>query len=105
MNAKQSLKAASKRIEELEDWNNKAKHDIKAYNACIDGVIAGKCSFCDWCEEKRLGDCEKEDGPCETWWLADVSAMGDAIKEMAEGEDADEGKGLLQASIQGREGT
>ena len=105
VNAKQSLKAASKRIEELEDWNNKAKHEITAFNACIDSVIAGKRSFCDWCEEKRLGECEKEQGPCEEWWLADVVKLTGPIKIMAEGEDADEGKGLLQASIQGREGT
>ena len=100
MNMRQSLKASSKRIEQLEDWNNRARHDIKAYNACIDSVIAGKSSFCDWCEEKRLGDCEKEDGPCSTWWLT-----SEPVFDIAEGEDADESTGFLQASPAGGEGT
>ena len=104
MNAKQSLRKASKHIEELEDWNNKAKHDIKAYNACIDGVIAGKNSFCDWCEEKRLGDCDKPEmgTGCSGWWLADVTKLTELIKTLEEGDDADGeenlSKGILSAS-------
>ena len=106
MNAKQSLRAASKRIEDLEDWNNKAKHDIKGYNACIDGVIAGQCSFCDWCEENRLGECDKpEKGTgCAEWWLMD----NPVVKIPEEGDEADGGtenigKTVLSASPAGGE--
>ena len=91
MNAKQSLKTANKKIVQLEDWNNKAKADIKGYNACIDGVIAGQCSFCDWCEENRLGECEKPEkgtGCCD-WWLADVVKLTGPIKILDEEENAD----------------
>ena len=97
MNAKQSLKAARKHIEELEDWNGKAKRDIKAYNACIDGVIAGKCSFCDWCEENRLGECDRpEKGTgCGTWWLME----NPVVKIPEEGSDEEnDSKGILSAS-------
>ena len=95
MNAKQSLKAASTRIEQLEDWNNKAKHDIKAYNACIDGVIAGQCSFCDWCEEERLGECDRPElgTGCGEWWLMDNPPVSDP----EEGSEADDSKGILPA--------
>ena len=106
MNMKQSLKAASKRIEQLEDWNNKAKHDIKAYNACIDGVIKGQSSFCDWCEENRLGECDRpEKGTgCPEWWL-----MDNPVVSIPEEGDTDDGenlsKGILSASPTSGEGT
>lgn len=71
MNARQAAKAAAKRIEELEDFNRRASGDIKAYNACIDSVIAGEKSFCDWCEEN--GECQQPEkklkSGCENWWL------------------------------------
>lgn len=72
MNAKQSLRAAAKTIEEM-SWTlalNKA--DIKAYNQCIGKMIAGG-SPCEFCEEKRLGECEHPDkmdkAGCEDWYL------------------------------------
>ena len=72
MNAKQALRAASKHIEELEDWNLRASADIKGYNQCIDGVIAGQCSFCDWCEENAECQRECKGQGCEEWWLKDI---------------------------------
>ena len=101
MNAKQSLRAAAKQIEELEDWNMRASRDIKAYNKCIDGVIAGTCSYCDWCEEKRLGECERNElgKGCEDWWLMDNPPVSDP----EEGSDADAGKGILPESETGGE--
>jgi len=94
MNAKQSLRAATKRIEELEDWNMRAARDIKAYNQVIDGVIAGQCSFCDYCEENRLGECDRpEHGTgCGEWWLMDNPPVSDP----EEGSAGDDGKGILQ---------
>ena len=71
MNAKQALKAASKHIEDLEDFNQRAVTEIKALNACIDSVIAGTKTFCDWCEE--AGECQKEwkekGAGCSDWWM------------------------------------
>ena len=71
MNARQAAKAAAKRIEELEDFNRRASGDIKAYNACIDSVIAGEKSFWDWCEEAE--ECSQPEKKmktgCENWWL------------------------------------
>jgi len=95
MNAKQSLRAAAKTIEDLTDWNQKASRDIRGYNACIDGVIAGQCSFCDWCEEKRLGECDRPelgDG-CGEWWLMDNPPVSDP----EEGSEADDSEGILPA--------
>ena len=103
MNAKQSLRAAAKQIEELEDWNQRASTDIKAYNKCIDGVIAGQCSFCDWCEEKRLGECEKAElgTGCGDWWLMD----NPPVQEPEEGSADDDGKGILPEGTESGEGT
>ena len=71
MNAKQALKTATKKIEELEDYNRRASADIKAYNKVIDSMIAGG-SPCDWCEDRN--ECQlqaKADGKgCSEWWLA-----------------------------------
>lgn len=77
MNARQAAKAAAKRIEDLEYFNKRASADIKAYNACIDGVIAGQMSFCDWCEEhETCQQPEKKMGTgCENWWLRDDHGM------------------------------
>ena len=90
MNAKQSLRAAAKHIEDLSDWNRRASRDIKAYNACIDGVIDGQCSFCDWCEEQEECQRECKGTGCGEWWLKD----NPPIKE----EPADDSKGAIQES-------
>ena len=72
MNAKQSLKLASKRIEELEDFNRRCSADIKAYNQCIDSMIAGG-SPCDWCEEQEECQLEAKGKGCNGWWLKNVT--------------------------------
>ena len=68
MNAKQSLRAASRRIEELENYNQRASADIKAYNLVIDSLLAGG-DPCDWCEDH--GECSRDDWHgCTDWMLA-----------------------------------
>ena len=91
MNKRQALKAASQRIEELEDFNRRAAADIKAYNRVIDGMIDG-ISPCEWCMEYEGEDCphkgEKVNG-CSEWWLKDVPF---------EEESADDSEGIHGAS-------
>ena len=70
VNAKQSLKLAAKRIEELEHYNGKAKADITAYNRVITGMIKGEVNPCDWCEENEECQLEAKGEGCENWWLA-----------------------------------
>lgn len=73
MNAKQSLRLAAKRIEELEYFNRRSAADIKEYNNCIDRMIAGG-SPCDYCEDQN--ECQlqaKADGKgCTEWMLHDL---------------------------------
>ena len=69
MNQRQSLKAASKHIQELEDFNARASADIKAYNTIILCMIEG-ASPCGWCEERAECQLEAKDGKgCSEWWL------------------------------------
>ena len=70
MNAKQSLKLAAKRVEELEHYNAKCKADIVAYNRVITGMIVGDINPCDWCEEKDECQLEAKGKGCDNWWLA-----------------------------------
>ena len=98
MNARQAAKAAAKRIEELEDFNRRAVLDIKAYNACIDGVIAGACSYCDWCQEYEECDRPEKGIGCEMWWLKynleQIELKGD------DGADDNDTQGISGASGQ-----
>ena len=64
MNWRQSAKAAEKQIhalekqvEDLMNYNTRAKIDITAYNKCILGMIEGK-GPCGWCQEQN--DCQRE---------------------------------------------
>lgn len=96
MNGRQAAKAAAKRIEDLEDFNRRCVADIKAYNKCIEGMIAGKCP-CDWCEENRTSECTRDEWGnkgCEEWWLMTVLP-----EQPEEGSDAyaDESTGILSA--------
>lgn len=68
MNAKQALRAASKRIEELEYYNARASADIRDYNRCIDSMIAGG-SPCDWCEDLNECQLEAKGKGCPEWML------------------------------------
>ena len=71
MNMRQSMRAMSKQMEDMANYNRRAKKDIKAYNACIDGMIAGE-SPCKWCEEYAECQLQAKDGKgCSEWWLAD----------------------------------
>ena len=69
MNARQAAKAASIRIEQLEDFNRRCSRDIKAYNKIIDEAIDGTVNFCDWCDEQP--DCAPIDQGhgCKNWVL------------------------------------
>ena len=70
--AAKAVKAAAKRIEELENYNRRACADIKAYNDCIDGMIAGQ-SPCPWCAEYEECQLNEKDGKgCKEWWLKDI---------------------------------
>jgi len=68
MNKKQSLKAASKHIEELEHYNFLCKRDIKAYNKVIEILIAGG-NPCPWCDVQE--DCAPicQGHGCKEWVL------------------------------------
>lgn len=70
MNARQAAKAAAKKIEEMQHYNDKCKADIMAYNAVIQAMIEGK-SPCPWCEEHE--ECQltaKDVKGCDQWWLS-----------------------------------
>jgi len=72
MNARQAAREAAKHIEKIEDFNRRCTRDIKAYNACIDGMIAGETP-CKWCEEYDECQLEARDGKgCDLWWLLDL---------------------------------
>lgn len=61
---------STQKLEEAEKAIARAESDIKAYNACIDAMIAGG-SPCDWCEDQC--ECQltaKDSGRgCAEWWL------------------------------------
>lgn len=88
VNAKQALRGARKRIEQLEDFNRRATADNKAYNLVIDDMIHGKPP-CPWCLE--YDECEDKTHGCENWSLKMDHG------QTAEEEPADEGKGILSA--------
>ena len=73
MNAKQALKKVVQRNADLEDYNRRASADIKAYNECIDTMIAGG-SPCPWCMEYDECQLEAKNGKgCSEWWLKEVT--------------------------------
>lgn len=95
MNAKQAAREAAKRIEQLEDFNRRATHEIKSLNACIDSVISGQMSFCDWCEDRNECQRECKGVGCGEWWLAyDLPAMPEEV-------ETDDSKGILSAGPEG----
>ena len=93
MNAKQALKAASKHIEELEDWNLRAGAEIKHLNQCIDSVIAGEKTYCDWCEDQQECQRECKGKGCAEWWL-----MMNLPDQPEEEGDTDDSKRVFSAS-------
>ena len=73
MNARQALKKVVERNTDLEDYNRRCSADIKAYNECIDTMIAGG-SPCPWCMEYPECQLEAKDGKgCSEWWLKDIT--------------------------------
>lgn len=71
MNGRQAARKAAKRIKDMEHTAGQNKADIEVYNKCIQALIAGK-SPCDYCEEKRIGECpnpDKQDHGCSQWWI------------------------------------
>ena len=97
MNARQAAKAAAKRIEDLEHTAAQNAADIKAYNQCIQDMIAGE-SPCKYCEEMRLCECpnpEKQDHGCQQWWI-----RLDVTPEPVE-EGLDDSKGIHGAGSEG----
>ena len=78
MNAKQALRGAAKRIENLENFNRRAAADIKAYNMVIDGMIRGE-SPCKWCEDYDA--CEDKTHGCDNWMLAFDHGQNGAMDE------------------------
>ena len=81
VNGRQAAKLAAKRIEELENYNRRAAADIKAYNACIDGMIAGE-SPCKWCEEQSECQLEAKGGKgCSEWWLMDIAPTNAEVED------------------------
>ena len=98
MNSRQAAKAAAKHIEEMEYAISRYIIDVKAYNQCILAMIHGK-SPCEWCEDR--GECEQEakDGKgCGDWFLKDIPPV-----KTEEGDEEDEGKGLLLTGSAGGE--
>lgn len=71
LNARQALKKVSEQLEGAAFQITQMTADIKRYNQCIDGMIAGG-SPCPWCEDYK--ECQlqaKTDGKgCELWMLS-----------------------------------
>ena len=70
VNAKQSLRAASRYIEDLSHSNARYRNDVVAYNECIMAMIDGE-SPCGWCEDHEECQLQAKDGSgCSEWMLA-----------------------------------
>lgn len=95
MNTRQSLKKAAAKIEELEDFNRRAVAEIRGLNACIDSVIAGEKTYCDWCEEQNECQLEAKGKGCDLWWLM----MNLELPEKED--DPDESTGFLPTGATG----
>ena len=68
MNARQALKAARKRIEELEHFNRSARATIVSLYRALDAVFSGGnvCEQCEDCEECQL-EAKNEGKGCPEW--------------------------------------
>jgi hypothetical protein len=93
MNAKQALRALSKKHEELAYQVARSAADIKLYNTVILGMIKGE-SPCQWCED--LEECQlkaKAEGKgCDQWLLTfDVDCREEMRKILDGGEGTEDG--------------
>ena len=93
MNAKQALKAASENIKRLEDFNLRCTNDIKGLYRCIESVIAGEKTYCDWCEDQQECQRECKGKGCAEWWL-----MMNLPDQPEEEGDTDDSKRVFPAS-------
>jgi hypothetical protein len=68
MNAKQALKAASKRIEELEHFNRMSRATVVSLYKALDAVFSGGnlCELCEDYEECQL-EAKKQGKGCPEW--------------------------------------
>ena len=68
MNAKQALKAASKRIEELEHFNRMSRATVISLYKALDAIFSGGnvCELCEDYEECQLEAKEQGKG-CPDW--------------------------------------
>lgn len=74
MNAKQSLRAANKQLQEYEQlFQEQArllsmyKTDVKNFYECIEGTVDGK-SICDWCDQYNECQLQAKGGKgCKEW--------------------------------------
>ena len=74
MNAKQSLRAANKQLQEYEQlFQEQArllsmyKADVKNFYECIEGTVDGK-SICDWCDQFNECQLQAKGGKgCKEW--------------------------------------
>ena len=90
MNARQSLKLASQKIENMGYTLFCNKADIKEYNRCIEGMIRGE-SPCPFCNEYAECMNEEKDGKgCSEWLLKIPQYTMADVKQ----EDENAGEGL-----------
>lgn len=107
MNAKQSLKIVSQKLQDAEMVVRQAERDILYYNRCINALIAGY-SPCPWCEE--FLECDKEEKTldhvgCSDWWLAyDVDKNMEAVKNDTENTGDDTTGGAAGGTCGGSDG-
>ena len=74
MNAKQSLRAVNKQLQEYEElFQEQArllsmyKADVKNFYECIEGTVDGK-SICDWCDQYNECQLQAKGGKgCKEW--------------------------------------
>lgn len=78
MNARQSARLAAKRIEELEDFNQRASADIRGLYKAIEHIISGGCP-CDFCEDIEECQLKAKGGKgCTDFLLKDQPLIADS---------------------------
>lgn len=102
MNSRQAVKAAAKKIIELEHMNMMQALDIQEYNRVILDIINGT-GPCQWCEEEPECQRECKGHGCQEWWLRFRKPEGaepvdsslddelNAIREQTGGEPGEKG--------------
>lgn len=91
MNGRQAAKAASKRIEELENFNRRSKATVKGLYECIDILLSGG-NICERCEDFEECQLEAKGKGCADWLMKDMPI---------EGVTADDSKGVPVVGAEG----